>query len=229
MIAEQRLAVQHLRRPCSRTARMSGVISTSWPSASWRCFQTRPSGPGQRSQTLSSRAVPRRSALQRDRRGAAVRRRSRLGARGRTAPRPGRSTPSANSTPRAAPARRSGRGRVDREALADADRARRPRSDTSALRGAAPASASTSAAARAGRRAGPARRSSRPARAAPISSASGATAAAARIGAAGRVDQRGASICSISRAITLFDRPALDLGGGGEEDAVAQHRPAPAP
>ena len=56
----------------SLTGRMSGVIKIAWSSANWLCFQISPSGPVQRIQTQASRAVPRRSALQHDRRGRAA-------------------------------------------------------------------------------------------------------------------------------------------------------------
>ena len=63
--AVRRVAARATARRASRTGRMSGVIRSAWSSASRRCFQTRPSGPRQRSQARRNarcRGAVRRSA-----------------------------------------------------------------------------------------------------------------------------------------------------------------------
>jgi len=124
----------------SRTWRMSGVISTAWSRVSWRCFQARRIRPVQRIQTVSSRAVPRRSALSRIAAAASPGAIS-ASARWPKGAATGPETPSANCAERGA--LRGKRARAVTAKLSPTPSARGPSQVTATSRGAAEVSAST--------------------------------------------------------------------------------------
>ena len=178
---------------------MSGVISIAWSSAELALLPDQAERPGP-AQPERFRAAPCRAA----RRCSAIARRRRSSSARPCARRPNGAATGPVDAEREldAGAARGGAKRaraVDREGLADADRARPFAGQPRRRCGAAPASASTSAQQRAAGRAGPAPPSSRPARAAPISKRGRRDRGGEQDGAAGRVDQRGAPISSISR------------------------------
>ena len=185
-LAVHRVAVDASARSCSRTARMSGVISTAWPSAELALLpdQAERPGPAHPDAVEPRRAAPLGAAARPRAAGAAWRRLARAREAERRVDRPGRRR--ARTRRRAGAGRRSGRARSTAN-VSPTLTARGPSQATSALRAARRRAArrpapSAEQQASSARPAGPVSR----ARAAPISSATGATAAASRIGAAGR-------------------------------------------